>query len=249
MSDVTRYRLRVEGKHEKTCPACGVAFKGQAVTVYCSHTCKIRNRAKREAAQPERFYELPKDYQRPSRQVCRVTYPACRECAMVFCAHRGTSRMWCSDECRDVAEKRLNRERYLVDLEANRAKAREYSRSAYHLRPSARQAFMHVGECGWCKRQFTGHGNAVYCSKDCANKANPHPSGTWNHRHLQRVAERDGWICHLCGKAVRPGQESVDHLIPVSAGGQDAMINVALAHVVCNSRRGARGKAQLRLLG
>lgn len=69
------------------------------------------------------------------------------------------------------------------------------------------------------------------------------------------VFERDGWRCHLCGKAVNRGRvvphpmaPTIDHLIPVSAGGADVMTNVATAHFECNSRRQAGGIAQLRLI-
>lgn len=70
------------------------------------------------------------------------------------------------------------------------------------------------------------------------------------------IAERDGWRCHLCGGKVpqrehrgRPLDPEIDHLVPVSAGGSDEPSNVALAHRKCNMSRGARGSAQLRLLG
>lgn len=68
------------------------------------------------------------------------------------------------------------------------------------------------------------------------------------------IFERDGWRCHLCGKKVRavpvphPQAPTIDHLIPLSDGGRDAPDNVATAHFICNSRRGARGIAQLRLV-
>jgi 5-methylcytosine-specific restriction endonuclease McrA len=43
---------------------------------------------------------------------------------------------------------------------------------------------------------------------------------------------------------------TLDHLIPLSKGGNHTSDNLALAHGRCNSRRGAgRIPAQLRLLG
>ena len=44
-------------------------------------------------------------------------------------------------------------------------------------------------------------------------------------------------------------EASMDHLVPRSAGGLDRMDNVALAHLLCNVRRGVGGEAQLRLIG
>lgn len=72
---------------------------------------------------------------------------------------------------------------------------------------------------------------------------------------LRQVAERDGWRCHLCGKRVpprrytaKPEDPTVDHLVPLSAGGPDTLTNVALAHNACNYTRSAGGEAQLRLI-
>lgn len=64
------------------------------------------------------------------------------------------------------------------------------------------------------------------------------------------IANRDGWKCHICGKKVHRRQLSMDHLVPLSRGGDDTPQNVALAHRTCNNRRGpGRLPAQLRLFG
>lgn len=72
---------------------------------------------------------------------------------------------------------------------------------------------------------------------------------------LADIIHRDGSSCHLCRHTVdsslsglHPMGPTIDHLIPVSAGGLDDPINVALAHRSCNVRRGARGEVQLRLI-
>ena len=61
------------------------------------------------------------------------------------------------------------------------------------------------------------------------------------------VFERDGWRCHLCGQFVSkdisrtdPMGATVDHLVPLSLGGDDDAANVALAHRRCNGLRGVR---------
>ena len=73
---------------------------------------------------------------------------------------------------------------------------------------------------------------------------------------LAQIAERDGWRCHLCKRFVdsaispmQPRGATIDHLIPLSDGGPDTPLNVALAHRECNVARGRRGAAQLRLIG
>ena len=62
---------------------------------------------------------------------------------------------------------------------------------------------------------------------------------------LQRLAERDGWACWLCGGEIDPHATrtspvagSIDHLVPRSRGGSDDASNLRLAHRRCNVRRG-----------
>lgn len=73
---------------------------------------------------------------------------------------------------------------------------------------------------------------------------------------MEDIARRDGWRCHLCTRAVDPNlyfqdrdAATLDHLVPVSAGGTDEPSNLALAHRGCNSRRGVGGHVQLALIG
>ncbi len=71
------------------------------------------------------------------------------------------------------------------------------------------------------------------------------------------LLERDRRICHLCGKKVNattchphPDSPTVDHLVPVTRGGDHSYANTALAHLGCNMSKGNRGGGeQLRLLG
>jgi hypothetical protein len=72
---------------------------------------------------------------------------------------------------------------------------------------------------------------------------------------VAKLAERDGWRCHLCGKRIDPAltgtrskyKASIDHLVPLSANGLDEMWNCKLAHLRCNAKRGAAGDVQLLL--
>jgi 5-methylcytosine-specific restriction endonuclease McrA len=73
---------------------------------------------------------------------------------------------------------------------------------------------------------------------------------------IEELCQRDGFRCHLCRRRVNPNlraphprSATFDHLMPVSAGGNDDPANLALAHFGCNSSRGARGTVQLALIG
>lgn len=70
-----------------------------------------------------------------------------------------------------------------------------------------------------------------------------------------RIFNRDGWRCQLCGGVIDPTVRwpdqrvgSIDHVVPVAAGGGDEDTNLQSAHMSCNQRKGARGSAQLRLV-
>lgn len=73
---------------------------------------------------------------------------------------------------------------------------------------------------------------------------------------LAEIAARDEHGCQLCGNRVRmdlvypdPMSPSIDHIVPISDGGSDLRVNVQLAHLVCNLRKGTGGTQQLRMVG
>lgn len=65
---------------------------------------------------------------------------------------------------------------------------------------------------------------------------------------LAEVAVRDDFRCGLCGDSVPmtvrvpdPLAPTIDHIVPISKGGDDTRANVQLAHFRCNSVKGNRG--------
>ena len=59
------------------------------------------------------------------------------------------------------------------------------------------------------------------------------------------IAERDGYVCGLCGRSVDMSLKypdrmsaSIDHILPISKGGDDTLVNVQLAHLRCNLIKG-----------
>lgn len=62
------------------------------------------------------------------------------------------------------------------------------------------------------------------------------------------IIARDRSICHICGMRVAHTDMSLDHLIPLALGGEHSARNLAVAHILCNKKRG-KGylPAQLRL--
>lgn len=55
----------------------------------------------------------------------------------------------------------------------------------------------------------------------------------------KRILERDGNLCWLCGKIFENKMDiTLDHIIPVSKNGSNAIENLKLAHDICNKTRG-----------
>jgi 5-methylcytosine-specific restriction endonuclease McrA len=71
------------------------------------------------------------------------------------------------------------------------------------------------------------------------------------------VGERDGWRCGICRKRVDwtlvyPDRmsPSLDHVVPLSEGGEHTYANTRIAHLICNNlRRHHGGNEQLALIG
>lgn len=61
-----------------------------------------------------------------------------------------------------------------------------------------------------------------------------------------RIFERDGWLCGLCHEPVDPAlawpdpfSASLDHVVPMSRGGDHVPSNLQCAHLRCNISKGA----------
>lgn len=59
------------------------------------------------------------------------------------------------------------------------------------------------------------------------------------------VFDDHGWVCHLCGEEISRFANrddhmrvTLDHIIPLSRGGQHIRSNVAPAHYRCNMAKG-----------
>ena len=62
-----------------------------------------------------------------------------------------------------------------------------------------------------------------------------------------KIADRDDWLCGLCGDQIprvvqhgHPLYLTIDHIIPLSKGGEHSPSNVQAAHATCNYSKGAR---------
>lgn len=58
---------------------------------------------------------------------------------------------------------------------------------------------------------------------------------------LDDVFARAAGYCSICCLPVAREHASIEHVVPLAKGGLDVPGNQALAHMVCNSKKGARG--------
>ena len=76
--------------------------------------------------------------------------------------------------------------------------------------------------------------------------AEQHRTSTWR-RYALSVIDRLEQVCHVCGGSTfepsGPWQRTVDHLVPLSLGGDltPPIEALRIAHRACNTRRGNRG--------
>lgn len=54
------------------------------------------------------------------------------------------------------------------------------------------------------------------------------------------VYERDGGLCGICSQSIAQKDFTLDHIIPLSRGGEHSYRNVQAAHRRCNSSKGSR---------
>ena len=83
---------------------------------------------------------------------------------------------------------------------------------------------------------------------------------SWDGITDEEILERDGWRCQIPGckrrpirkdlKYPHPRSKSVDHIIPLSLGGDDTAVNKRAAHLGCNMARSNKmGFEQIGLFG
>lgn len=156
------------------------------------------------------------------------------------------------------ASKRAEQRRKLRQSEAEMKRWKAKASRTY------KQIQMVACEC--CGALFVSANRTVFCSDECSKRVT-------NARHndkrvkkirsllvdknitLERLYERDGGVCQLCGMlcdwkdtevrengTIVAGNNypSIDHIVPISRGGLHAWGNVQLAHRRCNTAKGNR---------
>ena len=212
-----------------TCEWCGkvfVATNGHHHR-FCSRTCFGKERSSRK---------IPKKPKEKSKKTCE-------RCGSIFVTSL-SSQKYCSRQCCNEENKRQHREQW----------AKDYIPKTYICK-----------ECGTAFTTECGNTHSVFCCLSCADKnARRIEHKSARHKEYMRgarlrrdrqIAEafvekvsyeeifrRDSGICRICGLPVLKDKHldqnwsgSIDHIVPISKGGEHSMSNCQLAHRICNS--------------
>lgn len=169
----------------------------------------------------------------------------CRACKAASIEH-GTQTAYAKRGCRCVE-----------CCAANTQAARQYRGSRMAAGLTALPWTMKSWVCEHCDVAFEARSDKTprFCSRDCRMLSEhgwvqpPNPRRRFRPSKSLRdsVFERDGWLCHLCGDVVdrsvhylNDAYPSLDHVVPMSRGGEDTFENLRTAHRLCNSIRGVR---------
>ena len=111
--------------------------------------------------------------------------------------------------------------------------------------------------CPLCKKDksidhFMWRGGVSFYCNDCDNRIDQHyknkEAQPWEKRarryavktekiDREFIIKRDKSTCHICGKKVAFSKIELDHIIPISKGGEHTQANVAVAHKKCNRQK------------
>lgn len=205
-----------------TCPVCAAPFALKAIgrpARHCSKKCADKASAARR------------------RTAARVTL--CQECGGLNpLPVRGAARKFCSAECRAACHARLR----VVHRYAGQCAQCGYAFSC----AKAGQRFCSIG----CKNR--AHLATRYANHEYAPQSNGHRARALRYGaayvavNPADIFARDSWVCGLCAGQVdallrwpHPFSASIDHVIPLSRGGDHIPENLQCAHLRCNIVKGA----------
>lgn len=230
---------------ERKCEWCGNSLEGyRSDASVCSNTCY-------EARRSHRRTEAKKAARSPDCIVCGREIPGTRRSDAVTCS------ISCNDKKKSLRRRAKFREKKGSNcVECGKEITLEVSANVLYCSDACRL----VKKVRYDKQWVSANKDKVrsYYRK----WAKEHPDIMSAHRHKRRalmldayvedvvsseIFERDSWVCGICSKPIDPNLEwpdpmsaSLDHIVPLAAGGKHERTNCQAAHYGCNSRKGAR---------
>jgi len=248
MPQVERWKAEHEqaiNKNQRTCKHCGKGFVmvRHSKGIFCSKKCRGRFRSQ----QPKK----PKAMKPPKHcKICGKEIPPGRS-------------VYCGIECVNQKE----RARYYSNREGILSRMRD----KWWQGREQREPF-ECRECGKIviPKYETGDSRRTkFCSVKCGNRYSHRARGNSHVKRARyfgvdyqavdpiRVFVRDGWRCQLCHKKLKridrgttkDAAPELDHIIPLSKGGEHSYRNTQCVCRKCNSDKGDQERGQLRMFG
>lgn len=229
------------------------------------HPC----RAIRRGGKPARKVMPPTD-KRSNCEVCgvglfkpsNVTGRALRRCH----EHRNDSMRWCARcnkkawkshprnvLCRACFSSSIRKDQVVLYVKPSRVIREQWI-------PSHQVTWKSI-QCAVCDQHFISKWYEATCSTQCLKvhrlnlrRMNKQKRRARKHAayvapvYREKIWELDAYKCHLCGRKTDPTKQvphplapTIDHVIPLAAGGTHEPANCRTAHYRCNNIKGARG--------
>lgn len=250
------------------CWTCAAPMDKRAGTRYCSKPCQPSEIEKATRGKREVECAWCGKATRSEIRAGRDVWPSCSrfcQAAIRELKQGNTSSIWprtrpCS-ECNVDYPTKSNS----VGHRCPTCLERYWAAQRVPAKPVVRFVSSQCPRCGtwWVGDRMSGSNTETYCSHRCcradgkdrrrARKREAFVSPVYRHK----VFARDQYRCHICrtitdsSKAVpHPKAPTIDHIIPLAAGGTHQPSNVATACFRCNCIKGHRGGGeQLALIG
>jgi hypothetical protein len=172
----------------------------------------------------------------------------CHICGSPLGRYRGK---YCGPRCsRKAGHKKQN----IRNPAARKAQAQRRRAKAWQKKLDARASGSYMIPCKSCDEIFDAWGLngriLKFCSRRCSQR-NQYQTRRSRKRNafvevvsVKKLAKWQDWKCHLCGgkidktaKAPNPKSLTLEHLIPLSKGGEHSYRNCVAAHFECNWRK------------
>lgn len=243
--DLCRLVKKVVGLYctlPRECPTCKATFKPiQLNAEYCSKLCKDRSSKEYERVLANRRARGVKPKPRAKPATYTTHRHQCNLCSVWFWSTH-TKRVRC-DECvgiTSLAKVGLLIKSCVACGASFKPKATKGGVTDY-CSASCRSAAAKANKRKHRRERRRKHGNAS------THRKRARLAGVeYEPISVQKVMERDGWRCQICGRATpkkfrgscRPNAPELDHVVPLAMGGPHKYINVQCACRECNARKG-----------
>lgn len=225
-----------------SCTHCGKEFEAQrSVSMYCSNACKV-------AAWKAKNGRIEYEY---IKRVSSYWAGYCIDCNIAIGGVRKRCR--CGD-CQGVADKAYNTARSLADAEMkHKAAGLVISCDGCSVLFCPLYGASNTRLCLCCK---TDRGLQAKRTSRLTRKMRQRCQTVESVNPL-KVFDRDKWTCQLCKKktpkslrgSLDPRAPELDHIMPVSLGGEHSYRNTQCSCRACNGSKSNRPLGQMLLIG